>query len=260
MIPWKRMLFFLRRNSFVGKFMIKIKENVRIAKLIAVVIACIIICGGCCKSRELPICDIISDIFQEERIENCSITSLKKYDDISVQLEIPNVSDEEIYLYIDEQLTDAGIEQLTDENVKEHFNCGNITEYKEQVIKILVDRKKIESIMIARRQVMDELINRSDFDISYNAVEICSLKVIENYEREAYLHGMDLPEYAENILKISYDDFFKLAYEEGERKIETYLIIGAIGYELFEDNNIYYDYQELENTVYSVFIKAGDGF
>lgn len=123
--------------------MIKIKENARIAKLIAVVFTCIIICGGCGKPRELPICGIINDIFQEEGIENCSITSLKKYDDISVQLEIPNVSDEEIYLYIDEQLTDAGIEQLTDENVKAYFNCGNITEYKEQVIKNLIDRKKI---------------------------------------------------------------------------------------------------------------------
>lgn len=244
-----------------------IKWIARAVKYIAIVeFLFIISCCGCCKSSELPICNTINDIFEKENIENCSITSLGKYDDILVKLEIPNISEKEISLYINEQLKNTGIDQLTDECVQKYFNCDNIAAYKEKVIQTLINQKKTELIMAARQQVMDELIDRSSFDIAYNAVEKYSLQIIENYKNEAYLYGMDLTEYTENVLKITYDDFFELAYEEGERLIKTYLIIGAVSYEEFgnepydSNEDIYYIYQELENTVYSVFIKAEDGF
>lgn len=63
-----------------------------------------------------------------------------------------------------------------------------------------------------------------------------------------------------------YDDFFGLAYEEGKRLIETYLIIGAVYYDEFgdfeygTDEDIYYQYQMIENDVYSLFINADENF
>lgn len=247
-----KMLYCLKRNSLQC----------------AAVLILVCVVTGCTRSNkeEIPVCNVVKDIFQKEDIKNCSVTLLGRYDDIFVDLESPEVSEAEILAYIDEKLMDSGLSELNDDVSQLYFDCDSAEEYKEKVSRILMNQKKVGLIMSARNQVLEKLIDRSEFEIRYEAVENFALEIISGYEREAYIYGMTLPEYAETVLKVSYDDFFELAYEEGNRLIETYLVIGAVYYDEFGDfeygtgEDIYYLYQMIENDVYSLFIKADENF
>lgn len=129
----------------------------------------------------------------------------------------------------------------------------------------LIEEKKIELIVNARKEILDKLLDLSEFLIDEDEIMEYSLEIIQGYEMEAYLYNMSLSDYSEKILGIPYYKFFEMCYEESELIIKTYLIIGAISEkekftDEYNEENIYLQYQELENNVYSLFIKAEEGF
>ena len=102
----------------------------------------------------------------------------------------------------------------------------------------------------------DTVQTKADIDVE-RAKGVCNYTV----------DGIDIETTPSMTLKVSYDDFFDKCYEEGERLIKIYLVVGAIseleGIEISEykeEKDIYLQYQELENEVYGLFIKAETGF
>lgn len=208
---------------------------------------------------------VVSEIFKLEDISGCSIKSLADYGDIHIKLETPIISDEEINTHIEKTLKEYNKDELTDVFVKEVFEFESVEKYKENLMEELLEEKKIELLIEARNAVLDEIINTSNFELDVDTVSQYSLEIVDGYEMEAYIYGLSLEEYIKEVLDVSYDDFFDICYEEGERIIKTYLIMGAIYNIEFKDEslegeNVYIQYQELENKVYSLFIEVETGF
>lgn len=216
-----------------------------------------------------PIGNLVEKILQLENISGCNIVKIADYKDIYVYLEIPEPTEKDIKEYIDTVLEDYQQADLTETFVKRNFQCDSIKEYKKKAAEEVVEQKKVGLIVDARNSVLDKLIDNSKFVLDEECVSDYALTIIDGYENEALIFNMTLKEYCKNILKISYDELFEKSYEESARIIKTYLVMGAIAYKEFGDRQIedeidsddlYAEYQELENQVYALFIKAEEGF
>ncbi len=78
---------------------------------------------------------------------------------------------------------------------------------------------------------------------------------------------MSLIQYSQEILGYTKEQFYQKCYEEGEEAIKSFLVIGAVAEKEFpdlaqktDDKNIYLQYQEIENAVYSYFIETDNDF
>ena len=245
----------------------KESKNSFVLKILIVIVAVLFfpVCLAGCKSQPLQLNAIIDKILSMEKVSDCKIISLNDYKDIHIYLKNPVISQVEVEKYIEEELKDYEQNEITDDFVKINFNCDTVEQYKQKIMQNLTEEKKIEIIVDARKQVMDKLLELSTFSLNKDEIMEYSLDIIQGYEMEAYLYDMSLSDYSEKILKIPYDKFFEMCYEESELIIKTYLIIGAISEkekftDEYNEENIYLQYQELENNVYSLFIKAEEGF
>ncbi|MBD5087282.1 MAG: hypothetical protein HDT30_00500 [Clostridiales bacterium] len=215
------------------------------------------------------IVNVVERVLRLENILECKITKIADYKDVCVHLEIPEPSEEDIKEYMDSVLEDYQQGEFTETFVKKIFQCDSIKEYKKKAAEEVVEQKKVSLIIDARNSVLDELIENSKFVLDEESVSDYALTIVAGYENEALISNMTLKEYCKNILKISYDELFEKSYEESARIIKTYLVMGAIAYKEFGDrqiedeidaNDLYAEYQELENQVYALFIKAEKGF
>lgn len=221
--------------------------------------------GG--KKKEYTQNSIVKNILEMEGLEKCKLLNIEKYDDIEYNLKIPDISEDDVKTEILSENNDVELSQLTDAYVLDNHNCNTVKEYYDKVYDELIKKEKVDMLIATRQKVINRLIELSDFYIDEDvAVEYC-MDIIYGYEQEAMLYNMRLEEYCTQVLKVSYDDFFDKCYEEGERLIKIYLVVGAIseleGIEISEykeEKDIYLQYQELENEVYGLFIKAETGF
>lgn len=131
----------------------------------------------------------------------------------------------------------------------------------------LLEEKKIQAILEAREEIMDNLLSKCRFSLDKEEVAAYSQNIVHNYESQAMLYDMELEQYREDILGYTKKEFYEVCYEEGEEEIKTYLVIGAIAWKEFpekasdwETQDIYSVYQQLENAVYSYFIQTDKDF
>ena len=178
------------------------------------------------KSMELD--PIVNKILDLEKVSNCKITSLADYSNISIYLENPEITKEDIDTYIKARLEGYGNIELTDEFVQINLGYETVLEYKHVMTERLKEQNKIALIMESREEVLEQLLENSKFIMDEEQVAEYALCIVRGYETEAYISNMSLEEYAESVLEVTYDEFFEMCYEEGEQLIETYLIIGAI--------------------------------
>ncbi len=219
------------------------------------------------KREEYKQSSIVKNILEIESLENCKVLNIVEYDDIEYNLKIPEVTQEDVEQEIRNKNDNIEVAQLTNGYVLEKYDCNTIQEYYEKVYDELIEKEKIDMIIAARQKVINKLIDLSEFYIDEDeAVDFC-MDIIYGYEEEAMLYNMQLEEYCTQVLNVSYDDFFDMCYEEGVQYIKVYLLIGAIAElegidisEYKEEKDIYLQYQELENAVYALFVKAETGF
>ena len=130
----------------------------------------------------------------------------------------------------------------------------------------MLNQKKVESVFEARRIVLDQLLEKFQFELDEKEISEYSIEFVRAYEVEAALYDMSLEEYYQEILQVSTDEFFEECYKECEKLVKTYLVIGAIANIEFEEiklndkSKVYSEYQSLENRVYSLFINAEKNF
>ena len=221
------------------------------------------------KEKEFAIYSLVNDILKKENIEQCKILGIGDYADIQYYLVEPNLSQEEIETEIQRITEEMGLSEISNAYVQKKYGCETLKQFYDSVKGNLIENKKIELLVSTRSNVMDRIIEISEFEMNEKEVADFSLEIIYGYEAEAMLYNMSIDEYCNQVLGISYDDFFDKCYEEGEKLIKKYLIVGAIaeiekdkikGVQYEEGKDIYYEYQQLENEVYALFIKAEDGF
>lgn len=74
----------------------------------------------------------------------------------------------------------------------------------------------------------NKLMDTSDFYIDMNEVAEYSLNIVDNYESIAYMYGLDLQNYYEQILEENEDTFYQQCYEEGCFDVKKILLVGHI--------------------------------
>ncbi len=190
----------------------------------------------------------VQQVLDDEGLFDCHIKSIGDYSRISVKIKTPVISEEELNEYI---------EEISKINI--------IDQQREEYEYELLEQKKIEALIDARNSVKMQLFNLTEFCLNENAVLSYSERIVDSYETEAYIYGLELDEYVEKRLGKNFDEFFEDCYSEGEEFVKTYLIMGAIYKKEFldeelEGENIYLNYQEIMNKVYSLFIHVDDNF
>ena len=166
------------------------------------------------KNEKYVLSDNVKTILELEKISDCSITHLCNYDDFYMYLEIPDVTQSEIDSYIEKVLEDYGQGGLSEEFIKEEFECESVVEYKKSVAESLLEEKKVDILIEKRAEIMDKLIENSEFSINSDQVVEYSVSIVRAYETEASLFNMSMKEYSEEKLKIPYDSLFDQCYEE----------------------------------------------
>ncbi len=193
---------------------------------------------------------VISQMLETLDIHECTLIQLSDYDDIRVSIETPIITEDEYAGYIRSQREEEDTD-LTDDELRHQ----------------LLEEKKIASLMQARAKVMDALLSRCHFSLKEENVAAYAKTIVHNYETEAALYDMSLIQYSQEILGYTKEQFYQKCYEEGEEAIKSFLVIGAVAEKEFpdlaqktDDKNIYLQYQEIENAVYSYFIETDNDF
>ena len=90
-------------------------------------------------------------------IEKSAILSLGDYSDISYHLETPEITEEEIDAYEEELADDYGIEEVTLDFIKDHFDLSSYDEFREWISKRELSHKKYVDTEQFREDVLGRL-------------------------------------------------------------------------------------------------------
>lgn len=191
----------------------------------------------------------VTQMMETLGIHNCTLTSVANYDDICVSVKTPTISEKEYSEYIQTQQENES--DATDDELRHQF----------------LEEKKVQNLMQARNKVMDALLSCCHFSLQEETVAAYAKTIVHNYETEAVLYDMGISQYHQEILGYTKEQFYQHCYEEGEEAIKSFLVIGAIAEREFpnlarkpDSKNIYLQYQEIENAVYSYFIHTDKDF
>jgi len=135
-----------------------------------------------------------------------------------------------IYRYII-TIKDIGtitIPEFTDDFVKQHFQENSVSDYIKGLECSLENEHKNISIMKARDEVLQDIIDKCTFDLDNKQVTDYSMTILNSYVDEAYLYDKDLKTYYTENLHMSETEFFDNCYKKGEEYIKKMLVVGAI--------------------------------
>lgn len=226
----------------------------------------------------LPINSEIQKMLDYLGIENCEITKLPDYSNIRAELTPVTVTEQEVKEYVDEILDIYGRETLSDDFVKKELEANSIEDYYQDVKRELMAGKEVEVLMRVRNRIIDNLIKDSVFSLPEDNVAKYSVEIVKSYENEALVYQMELEEYIDQELQMTKKGFFDMCYNEGEKYIKSYLVVGAIAEKealtvtkkditefsdfrkdkstnFSDEAKAYISYQILENKVYDMFIE-----
>lgn len=246
-----------------------LKKKISIS-LISIVLIVFGFAASILSFQECEINATVKDIMNEMSIENCKVYMLCDYSDITYVMNTPQVREEEVGLYVDAIKTEHGVQYIDEKFVKNELGFSSVELFYESISSKLLEQKKVEKIGEAREFVMKELIKRSKFHLDEQQVASYALEIVNSYEMEANLYNMSMEDYCIQILKVPYENIFDICYEEAEYYVKTYLIIGAVMYaeygntfefiEVETENDLYKNYQTIENEFYNMFIHADADF
>lgn len=250
------------------------KAIIAVSVLLTVVLCLALFLLRYSNAKKIQYHYIVADILKENHIENCFLVKFVDYKALDVVLlETPEVSEEEIQEYINNLLKEYGTEELNEQIYREEAGVDNEEEFLVYAADLLSERKKIALIAEARLAIQDDMITGSKFEIDMEEAAAYSMQYLSSYENLAVLYGMPLEEYYNTQLNMTEDEFYQQCYNEGEKQIKWYLIVGAIAYAEnidvksddinYEENgeaSLYLEYQYLENKVYDMFVTAEEGF
>lgn len=228
------------------------------------------------EKKEIPIHSQIQTMLNYMDVKNNRIINIADYQNISIKLDIATPTHDDINTYIQNILLDNNLEELSIEFIQDKFKVESIDEFNQYVIDKLKTNAKIDALILARHEVMNEIIRDSKFSMDNANVANYSLEIVQSYANEASISGMSLENYIGQVLNMNEEEFYSMCYDEGASLIEKYLVIGAIAereslsvseeeiQSFIESNNelsptdetkSYITYQILENKIYSMFIK-----
>jgi len=118
--------------------------------------------------------------------------------------------------------------EFNDDFVNQFFNDSSADDYVDKLKKSLKNEHKNVAIMKAQDEILQEFINKCEFDLDKKQVTDYSIIIVNSYANEAFLYNKDLKSYYTENLKMSEKEFFDNCYKKGENYIKEMLVVGAI--------------------------------
>lgn len=117
---------------------------------------------------------------------------------------------------------------LTDAFVRQYYDADSTSEYLEKLEKSLTTEHTNSSFLQAQNNILQDLVDKSKFDLDKKQVTDYSMKVVNSYVNEAYLYNKDLKTYYTENLNMSESEFFDNCYKQGENYVKRMLVVGAL--------------------------------
>ena len=230
--------------------------------LFVIFLVCFFTCS-CGKSTEVGIHEEVKCLMEKEKISNCRIVSLCDYKKISKYLKTPEVSDEDVYQYLKGEFENYS--EQKEEIILEDMGYSSKEEFEKDMKEQYIEHLKIMEIFNARDEVLNELIENSEFELDEKEVADFAKGIVCSYENQELMYGyMELESYVQEELNMSMDQFLEMCLEKSRREIETYLVVGAVAkqetIEITKYDDIYETYKNLEDSIYDLFIDADEDF
>ena len=118
---------------------------------------------SCGKSNQVNIHEEVKQLMEGKKLSNCRIVSLCDYKEISKYLKTPKVSDEEFYNYLQKEF--EGYSKENAEMTWEDLGYSSNEEFEKVTRKQYIEHLKIMEIFNARDEVLNELIDGSEFEL-----------------------------------------------------------------------------------------------
>ena len=232
-------------------------------KILMILLICGVCLCSCTKKQSFEISEEVQTVLEKYGVTKSHITSLCDYTNLSKTVAVPDMDDAEFEKAFEEDI--AEFEPLTDQFVQEAFGFQTVEEFKEDERKNFLEHLKIMAIFEARGEVMNYLIEHSEFVLDEVEVAEYSKSKIYAYENEGIMYGYDdLETYVQEGMNLTMDQFMENCVQESEYEMKKYLVIGAITQkehmEVERSDDSYATYQKVENQFYSLFLKADDDF
>lgn len=235
--------------------------------------ALIILCGVCMTllshimfshCSDIAIHPVVSAILKQIPVEKSYIKKLPKYNNVNYYLDMPIIGTEELSEYILWLTDGVEFDDLAEEDVKsllDILGVDSADEFYSCAYEKAVERKKVQQILNARKEVLQELRSQTVFVIDRDEIAQYAVDIVRLYEMYKTSSGSSLDEYIDENFS-SREEFFSMCYDEAKQKVENYLLIGAIcnaenidvDTDGSEGDSLYY--QQLENDFYALFINA----
>lgn len=118
--------------------------------------------------------------------------------------------------------------ELNREYVEKFYGFTNLDEYYKMVDEILTIKNENEKFEEEKQEILKKV--SKCFDITLNEEEVAkfSVGIVEEYKQIAYMNGMDINQYYQEVLELSEEEFMQKCYDEGEERIKEYIAIGVI--------------------------------
>ncbi|MBD5089004.1 MAG: hypothetical protein HDT30_09400 [Clostridiales bacterium] len=192
--------------------------------------------------------------FFNEEIER-KLIGAKKNKMYSINIQVPKEDENKEYAGKKEEIKYQVNEiyymfqpQLTDKFVQENYGLKNIEEFYEYEKNCILEEKKAEQINEKREDIMEELIEKSIFNMDRNYLLDYAEVVYHEYEDMATGYGSSIEEFIKDFFNENLDEFYERCCNEAEKEIKKFLIIGAIANKInvdISDKDIEEKYENL---------------
>ena len=132
--------------------------------------------------------------------------------------------------------------KLTKKFVKDNYNLNSIEEYYKYVNTILQEQKENENYRNININILNTVCECYDLEIDKEDVADYSVDIVNKYKEYAYIDGISLETYINNVLNMSQEEFYQMCYDEGLKELKSIIVIGAIA----EEEKIYVTENEID--------------
>lgn len=165
--------------------------------------------------------------------------------------------------------------KLTDKFIQKNYGLKNVQEFYEYKKQHIIEEKEKELINQGREDIIEELIEKSTFNMDRNHTIDYAEVIYNEYKDMAIGYGCSIEEFIKDFFGENLEEFYERCCNEAEKEIKRFLVIGAIANKIniavsdedverkFKDINIddlskndfvMYKYQVLEEKVLNYLI------
>lgn len=122
--------------------------------------------------------------------------------------------------------------KLTDKFVQKNYGLKSVEAFYEYKKEHIIKEKELEQINQKREDIIQELIEKSSFNLDRNFILNYAEVIYYEYKDMAAGYGRSIEEFVRDFFNENMDQFYERCCNEAEKEIKRFLVIGAIANEI----------------------------